>query len=288
MAINFTKMHGLGNDFMLFDEVRGQPLPTAAQWRALSDRHRGVGFDQAVVFGPARSGNAVASYRIFNADGGEAEQSGNGARCAMTLLHLRGLSRNGELAIDTGAGLISGRVLANGEVSVSMGEPDFDPRALPFIAPVMANRAAATYTLDIAGEAVEFGAVSMGNPHAVIRVTSVEAAPVERLGKALQAHPHFPRQVNVGFLQIVDASHVRLRVYERGAGETQACGTGSCAAVAFGRSVGLLTDQVEVQLPGGKLGVNWPGAGHTLWLTGPAEIAYTGRVELSSRRGTDK
>jgi diaminopimelate epimerase len=275
MALEFTKMHGLGNDFVLFDQPARQALPTIAEWQALSDRHRGIGFDQAVVFAPARSGNAVASYRIFNADGGEAEQSGNGARCAMKLLHLRGRSRNGELAIDTGAGLIQGRVLANGDVSVSMGEPGFEPRALPFTAAA----AEATYTLDIAGEAVEFGAVSMGNPHAVIRVASVEAAPVERLGKALQAHTRFPRQVNVGFLQIIDAGHVRLRVYERGAGETLACGTGSCAAVAFGRSIGLLGEQVEVQLLGGKLSVNWPGTGHSLWLTGPADIAYTGRVE---------
>jgi diaminopimelate epimerase len=276
MAIEFTKMHGLGNDFVLFDQPAGQALPTAAQWQALSDRHRGIGFDQAIVFGPAHSTTAVASFRYFNADGGEAEQCGNGARCAMKLLHMRGRSQNGELVIDTGAGPIQGRVLADGQVSVSMGEPNFEPRALPFIA----DAAAATYTLDIAGEAVEFGAVSMGNPHAVIRVASVEAAPVERLGKALQAHARFPRQVNVGFLQIIDAGHVRLRVYERGAGETLACGTGSCAAVAFGRSIGLLGASVEVQLPGGKLSVNWPGTGHSLWLTGPASIAYTGRVEL--------
>ena len=275
MALEFTKMHGLGNDFLLFDAPAG-PLPTVAQWRALSDRNRGIGFDQAVVFGAARSSEAAASYRIFNADGGEAEQSGNGARCAIRLLHLRGKSRAGEVVLDTGAGTIRGRVHDNGEVSVNMGEPSFDPRTLPF----QAEAAEATYTLDIGSEHVEFGAVSIGNPHAVIRVEAIDAAPVERLGKALQAHPRFPRQVNVGFLQIVDAAHVRLRVYERGAGETQACGTGSCAAVAFGRSQGLLQESVEVQLLGGKLSVNWPGAGQPLWLTGPAEIAFTGRVEL--------
>ena len=276
MAIEFTKMHGLGNDFLLFDAVTGEPLPTVMQWRALSDRHRGIGFDQAVVIGAARSADAVASYRIFNADGGEAEQSGNGARCAIKLLHRRGLSRAGELSIDTGAGKIQGRVHASGEVSVNMGEPSFDPRALPFLA----DAAEATYTLNLGTEHVEFGAVSMGNPHAVIRVTEIDSAPVARLGQALQAHPRFPRQVNVGFLQIIDAGHVRLRVYERGAGETQACGTGSCAAVAFGRSQGLLLEQVEVQLPGGKLSVNWPGPGRALWLTGPAEIAFTGRVDI--------
>ncbi len=276
MAIEFTKMHGLGNDFMLFDQTVGQALPSIAEWRSLSDRHRGIGFDQAIVLGPPRTAGAAASLRYFNADGSEAEQCGNGARCAMKLLHLRGRSRDGELTIDTDAGLIQGRVLPNGEVAVSMGEPSFEPRTLPFAA----DAAAATYTLDIGGEVVEFGAVSMGNPHAVIRVANVEAAPVEQLGKALQAHARFPRQVNVGFLQIVDAGHVRLRVYERGAGETLACGTGSCAAVAFGRSMGLLGETVEVQLLGGKLRVNWLGAGHALWLTGPADIAYTGRVEL--------
>jgi diaminopimelate epimerase len=276
MALEFTKMHGLGNDFVLFDQPDGQALPTVAQWQALSDRHRGIGFDQAIVIEPAQSATAVASFRYFNADGSEAEQCGNGARCALKLLHLRGRSQQGELTVDTGAGLIQGRVLANGDVSVGMGEPSFEPRSLPFTV----TGAAATYTLDIAGEAVEFGAVSMGNPHAVIRVASVEAAPVEQLGKALQAHARFPRQVNVGFLEIIDARHVRLRVYERGAGETLACGTGSCAAVAFGRSIGLLGESVEVQLPGGKLSVNWPGTGHSLWLTGPAVIAYTGQVDL--------
>jgi diaminopimelate epimerase len=276
MRIAFTKMHGLGNDFLIFDGAPGQPLPTVAQWRALADRYRGIGFDQAVVLGPARSPEAAASYRIFNADGGEAEQSGNGARCAVKLLHQRGLSRNGELSIDTGAGLLQGRVLEGGEVSVNMGQPDFDPHSLPF----QTSSQGSSYSLSLGGEALEFGAVSMGNPHAVLRVEHVESAPVERIGKALQASPQFPRQVNVGFMQIVDAGHILLRVYERGAGETLACGTGACAAVAVGRSQGLLAPLVEVHVPGGKLGVNWQGAGSPVWLTGPAEVAYTGQVDL--------
>jgi diaminopimelate epimerase len=275
MRINFTKMHGLGNDFMLFDESPGQPLPSTAQWQALADRYRGVGFDQAVVFSAARSPGAQASYRIFNADGGEAEQSGNGARCAVKLLHRRGLGQ-GELSIDTAAGLLRGRVLDNGDVSVNMGQPNFDPGALPFEAPATAL----TYAFDVGGESVEFAALSMGNPHAVLRVAAVESAPVERIGRALQASPRFPRQVNVGFMQIVDAGHIRLRVYERGAGETLACGTGACAAVVAGRSQGLLAPQVEVHVPGGKLGVNWQGTGSPVWLTGPAEIAFEGHVDL--------
>ena len=276
MRIAFTKMHGLGNDFFLYAREAGQALPTVPQWRQLADRHRGVGFDQAVVFDPPTDPQAAAAYRIFNADGGEAEQSGNGARCAVRLLHLQGRTAAGQITIQTGAGLIQGRVLDDGSVAVSMGAPDFTPSALPLR--VVAEEA--TYALQIAGEAVEFGAVSMGNPHAVVRVTAVEVAPVERLGRALQADPHFPKSVNVGFMQVVDASHIRLRVYERGAGETLACGTGACAAVVVGRNLGLLASAVTVHVPGGQLGVHWQGPGHSVWLTGPAAVAYTGQVEI--------
>jgi diaminopimelate epimerase len=276
MLIEFVKMHGLGNDFMLFDAPAGSALPTVAQWRLLSDRYRGIGFDQAVVFGPPRTAGAVASYRIFNADGGEAEQSGNGARCAVKLLRRRGLGADAELRIDTGSGLLVGRVLANGNASVKMAVPDFDPRSLPF--DVVAQTA--TYTLELSGEQVEFSAVSMGNPHAVLRVPAVESAPVERIGRLLQASPRFPRQVNVGFMQVVDAGRIRLRVYERGAGETLACGTGACAAVAVGRSLGLLGSEVQVDVLGGQLSVHWEGSGHSAWLTGPAEVAFEGKVDL--------
>ena len=269
-------MHGLGNDFLLYERDATQPLPTVGQWRELADRHRGVGFDQAVVFGPPTHPQAAAAYRIFNADGGEAEQSGNGARCAVRLLHLSGRTTAGQITIQTGAGLIHGRVHDDGSVAVDMGAPDFSPAALP----LLAEAAEASYTLQIAGEAVEFGAVSMGNPHAVVRVTAVEAAPVERLGRALQADRHFPKSVNVGFMQVVDANNIRLRVYERGAGETLACGTGACAAVAVGRHLGLLASEVAVHVPGGRLGVHWQGPGHSVWLTGPAVVAYTGQVDI--------
>jgi diaminopimelate epimerase len=276
MRIDFTKMHGLGNDFLLYVRDSGQPLPTVTQWRQLADRHRGVGFDQAVVFEPPHDPAAAAAYRIFNADGGEAEQSGNGARCAIRLLHLQGRTTAGQVTIQTGAGLIRGRVHDDGRVSVDMGAPNFDPAALPFLADALE----ATYALPVGAETVEFGAVSMGNPHAVLRIAAVESAPVERIGRALQSDRHFPKAVNVGFMQVIDASQIRLRVYERGAGETQACGTGACAAVAVGRNLGLLAAEVTVHVPGGQLSVHWEGPGHSVWLTGPAVVAYTGQVEI--------
>ena len=274
MRIAFTKMHGLGNDFIVFDAPADGALPEAAQWRALSDRHTGIGFDQALVLLPPRQKDTVTYYRIFNADGGEVEQCGNGARCIAALLHGRG---NGNaFTMDSTGGLVQARILEDRLVSINMGIPDFAPASLPF----EAAAPGLSYALDVGGESVEFAAVSMGNPHAVVRVTAVESAPGERLGKALQASPRFPRQVNVGFMQVVDAGHIRLRVYERGAGETLACGTGACAAVVVGRSLGLLAAAVEVRVPGGKLGVNWQGTGNPVWLTGPAEVAFEGQVDL--------
>jgi diaminopimelate epimerase len=276
MRIDFTKMHGLGNDFMLFDLPSGVPVPPAAQWRALSDRHTGIGFDQAVVLQPPRRPGTDVYYRVFNADGSEAEQSGNGARCVAALLFRRGHGADVPLAMDSLGGLLHARVLADQRISVDMGAPDFTPASLPFDAPIRQSR----YTLDIGGESIQFGAVSMGNPHAVLCVQSVDGAPVERVGRALQADRHFPRQVNVGFMQILDRTHVRLRVYERGAGETLACGTGACAAVAVGRQLDLLGAEVEVHVPGGILGVHWDAPGHPVWLTGPVALSFEGRVEI--------
>jgi diaminopimelate epimerase len=277
MRIDFTKMHGLGNDFMIFDAAIEATLPTPEQWRALADRHTGIGFDQAAVLMPPRHSGSDAAYRIFNADGSEAEQSGNGARCVAALLHRRGRTHNaGTITMEAAGRQLRARVLADGRVSVDMGAPDFDPRALPFNAPAQSS----SYTVMAGGETIEIGAVSMGNPHAVLRVQAVEQAPVERVGKLLQSSQRFPRQVNVGFMQVIDAGHIRLRVYERGAGETQACGTGACAAVAVGRDLGLLGADVEVHVPGGRLGVHWAGPGRSVWLTGPAEVAFEGRVEI--------
>ena len=276
MRIDFTKMHGLGNDFIVLNLPADACLPSREQWRALADRHGGIGFDQALVLLPPRRSSTDVFYRVFNADGGEVEQCGNGARCVAALLHRRGQGSDGILTMDSIGGVLHARVLADGSVSVDMGVPDFDPRSLPFDAPAPS----ATYTISVAGETIEFGAVSVGNPHAVLRVEAVESAAVERIGRALQNSAHFARQVNVGFMQIVNAGQIRLRVYERGVGETLACGTGACAAVAVGRSLGLLGADVEVRVPGGRLSVHWDGPGQSVWLTGPAQQTFEGRVEI--------
>jgi diaminopimelate epimerase len=276
MRIDFTKMHGLGNDFIVLDAPASATLPAAATWRRLADRHTGIGFDQALILQPPVRPGTVVYYRVFNADGGEVEQCGNGARCVAELLRQRGLAHDGDLRLDSPSGVIDARVVAPGRISVNMGVPDFAPRALPFDAPAEA----ATYTLEVAGERLEISAVSLGNPHAVLRVAAVEAAPVERIGRALQSHPRFPARVNVGFMQVVDAGHIRLRVYERGVGETRACGTGACAAVAIGRNLGLLGSEVRVQLPGGALDIRWEGPGQALWMTGPAEVAFEGHADI--------
>ena len=276
MRLSFTKMHGLGNDFIVFEAASAATLPDAARLRQLADRHTGIGFDQALVIGPPRREGTAAFYRIFNADGGEVEQCGNGARCVAEWLRLEGRARTPELPMDSPGGLVHARLLRPGLVSVDMGVPDFDPSALPFTAPAEAAR----YHLQAEGEAIEFGAVSMGNPHAVLFVASVAQAPVARLGPLLESHPAFPRRVNVGFLEVVDPGHVRLRVFERGVGETLACGTGACAAVAVGRKAGRLAANVEVTLPGGVLDIAWGGPGEHIWMTGPAVVAFRGEVEL--------
>jgi diaminopimelate epimerase len=275
MQIEFTKMHGLGNDFIVFDAPRDGALPTADQWRALSARHTGIGFDQALVIESPRRAGTQAYYRIFNADGGEVEQCGNGARCLAAFLHRRGGVGDGELVLDSPAGEIHARVHDASFVSVDMGVPNFDPKSLPFEASAEAH----VYPLSVAGTEVEIGAVSMGNPHAVLTVTSVASAPIDRLGPAIESHPRFPRRVNVGFMEIVDRKHIKLRVFERGVGETLACGTGACAAVAVGRRHGRLDSTVEVELPGGKLEITYTGPGEHIWMKGPTAVSFTGRVE---------
>jgi diaminopimelate epimerase len=273
MRLAFTKMHGLGNDFIVFDARGPDEVPSAADLRRLADRRTGIGFDQALVLSPpARPGTDV-HYRIFNADGSEVEQCGNGARCIARLVASRAATRDRTLVMDSPGGLVNARLRADGLVSVAMGVPDFDPRSLPFDA----EREAATYRIDLPSGPVEFGAVSIGNPHAVIRVRSVQAAPVDTVGPAMENHPRFPRRVNVGFLEIVAP--------ERGVGETRACGTGACAAVAVGRRHGPLAEEVRVDVPGGRLIVQWPGPGEPIWLTGPAETAFEGQVELPDAPG---
>jgi diaminopimelate epimerase len=279
MQLEFTKMHGLGNDFIVFDAPKDGRLPTADQWRVLSARHTGIGFDQALVLEPPRRAGTQAYYRIFNADGGEVEQCGNGARCLASFLYRRGglgNDKSGEILLDSPAGPIRARVHDANLISVDMGAPNFDPQSLPF----EASSEAHVYPLAVAGTEVEIGAVSMGNPHAVLTVSSVASAPVDRLGPAIEKHPRFPKRVNVGFMEVVDRSHIRLRVYERGAGETLACGTGACAAVAVGRRHGRLDATVEVELPGGKLEITWSAPGEHIWMKGPTAVSFTGRVEF--------
>src|SRR5215472_9868126 len=275
MRIAFTKMHGVGNDFVIFDAPPDSLLEPASL-RTLADRRTGIGFDQALVLeAPRRAGTAVF-YRIFNSDGDEVEQCGNGARCIAALLHRRGAARDGRVTLGSPAGVVEARINGAVNVSVDMGVPDFDPRSLPFDAPAEAD----TYPLEVEGRTVAIGAVSLGNPHAVLVVPSVETAPVGTLGPAIERHARFPRRVNAGFLEIVDRAHLRLRVYERGAGETLACGTGACAAAAVARRRGLIDAAVRVEVRGGELRVNWEGRGAHIWLSGPAEVSFEGHVEV--------
>jgi diaminopimelate epimerase len=276
MRIDFTKMHGVGNDFVVFDAPADQSVLRPELLRALGERRTGIGFDQALMLERPRRADTAVFYRIFNSDGDEVEQCGNGARCIAALLHHRGLTANGAVSLDSPAGLVRARIGPGQRVSVDMGVPNFDPRSLPFEAP----READSYPLEVAGRTLEIGAVSVGNPHAVLTVESVETAPVAMLGPAIERHPRFPRRVNAGFLQIVARAEVRLRVYERGAGETRSCGTGACAAVAVGRRRGLLDADVSVGVRGGELRVNWAGGGEHVWLSGPAEISFEGHVEV--------
>ncbi len=272
--MRFTKMHGLGNDFIIFD-APPSGAPGTEIIRRLADRYTGIGFDQALMLEPPRRPGTVAYYRIFNADGREVEQCGNGARCIARFLRERGGAPEGELVLDSPGGLVQTRMQGD-QVSVTMGVPDFNPASLPFVASDEAH----VYPLQLVGRDVEIGAVSVGNPHAVIRVPSVTDAPVARLGPLIESHPRFPRRTNVGFMEVIDRCHIRLRVHERGTGETRACGTGACAAVAVGRRHGLLDENVRVDLPGGRLDIQWKGPGELIWMTGPAELAFEGDVKL--------
>ncbi|HEV7632828.1 MAG TPA: diaminopimelate epimerase [Steroidobacteraceae bacterium] len=277
MRVDFTKMHGLGNDFIVFETAAAAPQLAPEQWRQLADRHRGIGFDQGLVIEPPRRAGTAAYYRIFNADGLEVEQCGNGARCIAELLRLQGRASNGSVQMESPGGLVRARLPGDGIVAVDMGKPDFSPAASAFD-PHGATGPA--YELDIEGQKIHFGVVSMGNPHAVIRVPAVLSAPVARLGPLLERHAAFARRVNVGFMQVLTRDHIRLRVHERGVGETQACGTGACAAMAIGRRDGLLDAEVTVSLPGGDLIVRWQGEGEPLWLEGPATVSFTGQFDI--------
>jgi diaminopimelate epimerase len=277
MRIDFVKMQGLGNDFLVFDApVSGLRLDSG-KLRALAHRRTGIGFDQALMLERPRGEGTRTFYRIFNSDGSEVEQCGNGARCIAALLYARAPQLGRDLVMDSTGGVVRARIEDDGSVSVDMGVPNFDPRALPMEAAAQAP----SYSLTVDGTVIEFAAVSMGNPHAVLRVPDVDTAPVERLGAAIERHARFPKRTNVGFMQVVDRGHIRLRVFERGVGETLACGTGACAAVAIGRRGGALDANVQVMLPGGAAAVSWEGNGERSWLTGPATTVFTGSIVLS-------
>lgn len=273
MDIQFTKMHGLGNDFIVIDAI-SQPISlNTKQIKALADRHFGIGCDQLLLVEKPANPAAEFRYRIFNADGGEVEQCGNGARCFALFVREKGLTSNSVISVETAAGLIK-LTVEDDLVTVDMGIPDFRPESLPFLV----ENQAETYNLVVNGAEYAISAVSMGNPHAVLQVENVDTANVEELGAALESHQQFPQRVNVGFMEIVNREKIRLRVYERGAAETLACGTGACAAVAVGRLLGKLNEQVTVSLHGGNLNIRWPGEGRTLLMTGPATTVFQGKI----------
>ena len=272
----FTKMHGIGNDFVVLDGINQVVNLSSAQVQRIADRHFGVGCDQLLVVEVYEGEEADFRYRIFNADGSEVEQCGNGARCFARFVYDQGLTQKTTIPVMTASGLIVLNIQPNGQVMVNMGVPEFAPERIPFIS----ERQQTLYNREIAGEWVSFSAVSMGNPHAVLQVTDVDMAPVGVLGPALEHHPSFPRRVNVGFMQVLGRDRIRLRVFERGSGETLACGTGACAAVVAGCIQGLLDTQVTVALPGGDLQIRWDGEGQPVWMTGPAETVFRGTLRL--------
>ncbi len=271
MRIEFLKMQGLGNDFLVFDAAATDDYLDQGTLRALADRHTGVGFDQALVLDTPRDADSRVFYRVFNSDGTEVEQCGNGARCIAALLYSRAPELGRDLTLGSPGGNVRARVRDDGLVSVDMGVPQFD-------GPI-------TFTLNIEGADIEMSTVSLANPHAVLRVPDVKSAPVEALGPRIERHPRFPNRTNVGFMQILSREHILLRVFERGAGETLACGTGACAAVAVGRRMGLLDEDVRVDLPGGTATISWEGPGRQVWLTGPATTVFTGSIDLTRFRG---
>jgi diaminopimelate epimerase len=276
MLLKFTKMHGCGNDFMVIDlvsqyvKLKPQLIP---KW---ADRHFGIGFDQLLIVEPPQSPNADFRYRIFNADGSEVEQCGNGARCFALFVRDKKLTNKEHLVVETKGGIIELHITDDNQVTVDMGVPVLEPEKIPF----KADQKAINYALDVNGSQLDVSAVSMGNPHGVMLVEDVETADVETLGPLVEGHARFPQRTNAGFMQVINRGEIRLRVYERGAGETLACGTGACAAVVAGRLRGLLDEAVTVHLPGGTLSIHWPGEGHPVTMTGPCKKVFEGRIYL--------
>ncbi len=277
MRLRFTKMHGLGNDFVVFDGVTQRVALTPEQCRRIADRHFGIGCDQILLVEKSTRADIDFRYRIFNADGGEVEQCGNGARCFVRFVHEAGLTTKAAIRVETASGIIEPELLANGRVKVNMGAPRFAPAQIP----VVADAEALTYPLQVGGHALDISVVSMGNPHAVLRVNDLDNAPVDVLGAAIESHRRFPQRVNAGFMQVLTPHDIRLRVYERGAGETLACGTGACAAVVAGIRQTWLKSPVSVHTRGGDLVIEWAGPGQPVFMTGPAVTVFQGEIELS-------
>ena len=274
--MQFSKMHGLGNDFVVVDGVTQNVFFTSETIQRLADRHRGIGFDQLLLVEPPYDPELDFHYRIFNADGSEVSQCGNGARCFARFVTLKGLTNKKDIAVSTQKGNMVLTVKDDNQIRVNMGEPIWEPAKIPFTA----NKFEKNYILRTDVQTVLCGAVSMGNPHCVVQVDDIQTANVEQLGPLLESHERFPERVNAGFMQIINKEHIKLRVYERGAGETQACGSGACAAVAVGIMQGLLNNRVQVDLPGGSLIIEWDGVGHPLYMTGEATHVYDGFLTL--------
>jgi diaminopimelate epimerase len=274
MKIEFTKMHGLGNDFVVIDATEQSIRLSAEKLRFLADRHFGVGCDQILLVEPAVQDGVDFTYRIYNADGGEVEQCGNGARCFARYVRDKRLCLKDEIVVETNSGIIRLRVEADNQVTVNMGRPDFTPASLPFLTEAQEE----PYPVQLVDDSIKVYAVSMGNPHVVLPVNDIKQAEVGRIGPLIESHACFPQRVNVGFMQIVDRTHIRVRVFERGSGETLACGTGACAAMVTGRQQGWLDDKVMVSLSGGDLIVSWQG--EDVLMTGPADSVFEGSINL--------
>lgn len=277
MTIEFTKMQGLGNDFVVIDAVRQRVALTPERARHLGDRHRGVGCDQILVVEPPDDAAADFRFRIYNADGGEVEQCGNGARCFARFVRDKGLTDKTDIKVLTSGGPMRMHVADDESVDVDMGVPEFDPERVPFEAPERRS----TYPLALNGTEVHVSVLAIGNPHAVQEVEDVGTAPVAEQGPLIESHPRFPRRVNAGFMQIIDRGRIRLRVYERGVGETLACGSGACAAAVAGIQLGKLDNRVQVEVQGGLLSVTWRGEGEPVWMSGPAETVFEGQISLN-------
>ncbi len=274
MHFHFSKMHGLGNDFMVVDCITQNVFFSPELIRRLADRHTGVGFDQLLIVEAPYDPETDFHYRIFNADGSEVEQCGNGARCFARFVRMKGLTNKYTVSVSTKKGKMILKIEDDDLVTVNMGAPEFEPNKIPF----KAKQKEKTYIMRVADKTLFCGAVSMGNPHVVTVVDDTQTADVDALGPLLESHERFPERVNAGFMQVINRNEVNLRVYERGAGETQACGSGACGAVAVGIVQGLLNDKVLVHLPGGDLSISWNGEGSPLYMTGPATHVFDGQI----------